>query len=335
MTDRWWEKDIPKAGGDAPTAGGTDDQWWKKDKPAEQAAGTPWYGQIGRGLARGVAGLATSVEDIMPSTGILGGALPGLPEDVVKTRQQASGELRKFANAPAEGPLESGGRLVGQIAPTLLIPGIGATSALGSLAERAAIGGIAGGLQPTEAGTAASHIPGAVGGAATAGMLRGATELGGLALQQLSKVGGRGVVGRGMRHVFLTSPLAGIIHKTTGLGWAYSLPIAAAMVEGGMSYGAARRAFGPGAGAGRQTTAGAAIGRLAGGAAGAIAGGGNGQEPRQAPRSTPAQADRQTTGRSGDGRNRNNFPTAAERFDRRWSALGDLQSAQSEERETR
>jgi hypothetical protein len=65
----------------------------------------------------------------MPSTGILGGALPGLPEDVVAARKEPSGELRKFANAPAESGWESTGRVAGQIAPTLLITGIGAESA--------------------------------------------------------------------------------------------------------------------------------------------------------------------------------------------------------------
>ena len=65
---------------------------------------------------------------------------------------------------------ESVGRFVG--GPTLLIPGIGAKSALGQVAGRVAAGAIAGGLQPTTEHTAASSSPRAIAGAGTAGVLR-------------------------------------------------------------------------------------------------------------------------------------------------------------------
>ena len=59
------------------------------------------------------------------------------------------------------------------------------------------------------------------------------------------------------------------------------------------------------------------------------------REPRSETREPPAKPSQSPARRSREADDRGNRPTAAERFDRRWSALGDLQSAQSEERETR
>jgi len=72
-----------------------------------------------------------------------------------------------------------------------------------------------------------------------------------------------------------------------------------------------------------------------GGTLGYKARGSDDKEPRSDTRGPPAKASEPPAGRSREADDRGNRPTAAERFDRRWSALGDLQSAQSEERETR
>ena len=112
-------------------------------------------------VRRDAAGLVESIHDFDPLN-----LLP-MPEASRRAREEMHRPVREFAEAPSEGPAESVGRFVGKDGPSLLI-GIGAESALGQVAERAAAGAIAGGLRPTTEHTAASHLPGAITGAGTA-----------------------------------------------------------------------------------------------------------------------------------------------------------------------
>jgi hypothetical protein len=162
VTDPELLKQLNAPGGTKPV---TDPELLKQLNAPEEPESRAW--QFTRGAGRGIAGLLQSAGEILPDPmDLIHG---GLPEDAKKAREQAKGELRKFTDAPDKSGWETGGRLTGQIAPFALFPGVGAESALGSIAERAAIGGIAGGLQPTAEHTAASHIPGAAGGAVVGG----------------------------------------------------------------------------------------------------------------------------------------------------------------------
>src|SRR5215475_10753184 len=152
--------------------------------------------QVVRGAGRGLAGVIQRAGEILPDPMDMMGLRP-TDERSVKARKQASEELHKFTDAPSASGWETGGRIAGQTLPFAFMPGVGATSTLGSIAERAAIGGVAGGLQPTEAHTAASHLPGAIAGAVTGGAGRA--------------IGGRGsglagaLSTRGVTHAGLTA----------------------------------------------------------------------------------------------------------------------------------
>lgn len=118
----------------------------------------------GRGVARGAAGIVSSVGDVLPSFG------PANPE-----RGKA---LREFATAPTEGA-ESVGQFAGSVAPFMVAPELaGARAAMAiapyvgrlapsliRIANSALKGGAAGGAQPTQSGTAGSHLDNAVRGA--------------------------------------------------------------------------------------------------------------------------------------------------------------------------
>ena len=222
--------------------------------------------------ARGAAELVESIHDFDPLN-----LLP-MPEASLRAREEMHRPVRELAEAPSEGPAESVGRFVGKVGPTLLIPGIGAESALGQVAERVAAGAIAGGLPPTTEHTVANHLSGALAGAGTAGILSGGAQLGGATLRSIA---GASPLVRFGAHALIVPPLAHAIHSSTGLPYDYSYDIAAAV-----AWGLARRGVMiPGQGG--PTTSGAALGRIAGGTAGAatsaIKAGRNGQQDRAKP----------------------------------------------------
>jgi hypothetical protein len=225
---------LKQLGGDQDTRVNDPELLKQLDAPAES---TPWYGQLARGAARGVAGLVQSAHEVLPQipyvTSIPDSALTPRASEA---RKAAEGELRKFTDAPSEGAWETGGRLAGQYGPMLLIPGVGAESALGSIAERAAIGGVAGGLQPTTEHTAASHIPGAVAGATTGAAGRALTQAG-VPLGYLAAATGGHTVGGHVARAAAEQPIEWAL---TGLGVdqktarKYAGTIAAALFAAGL-----------------------------------------------------------------------------------------------------
>jgi hypothetical protein len=94
------------------------------------------------------------------------------------------------------------------------------------VAERAAAGAI---VQPTTEHTAANHLPGAIAGAGTAGVLSGGAQLG---VTTLHSIAGAGPLGRFAAHAALVPPLAHAIHSSTRLRYDYSYESAAAVALG-------------------------------------------------------------------------------------------------------
>jgi hypothetical protein len=136
---------------------------------------------VGRGAARGLAGLASTVSDISPWS-------PKLPDDPV----------RKFAAAPSANFAESAGRFAGETVPFMFQPELGAsraiypvvsrvmgwgpaqrvvTGALSRGVEGAAQGATSGFMQPTESRTRQSHLENAKTGALAGGALGGISRL--------------------------------------------------------------------------------------------------------------------------------------------------------------
>jgi hypothetical protein len=92
--------------------------------------------------------------------------------------------------------------------------------------QRAAAGAIAGGLRPTTEHTAATHLPGAITGVETVGVLSGGAQLGGTTLRSIACAD---PLSRFAVHAALVPPLAHAIHSSTGLRYDYSYEIAAAV----------------------------------------------------------------------------------------------------------
>jgi hypothetical protein len=202
----------------------------KLEPPKAEPSSRLW--QVIRGGGRGIASLLQSANEILPDVGSL---IP-LPERSKEAKRKGQEELRKFTDAPSESGWETGGRLAGQTLPLMFMPGLGATSVGGSIAERAALGAVAGGLQPTPAHTATSHIPGAIAGGVTAGGGRALTSYGGPTLEWLSQN-----LGKGTNRAVLGAVLEQPIEQALKLGGMsdkdarkYSVMVSGALIASGL-----------------------------------------------------------------------------------------------------
>lgn len=110
---------------------------------------------FGRGMGKGLVGDVVGAGQLLDPIGQY--IAPGATNAVEK----AGKGVKDWATAPSSSASESIGNFAGGAAPFMLAP----EAALGSLAARAGMGAVAGGLQPTESGTAGSHAAGMAGGA--------------------------------------------------------------------------------------------------------------------------------------------------------------------------
>jgi hypothetical protein len=134
------------------------------NRPPQQGSGDGGGGdddnigkQIVRGLARGGAGVVSSLGDYLPS---FAPSVPGRGE-----------ALRQFATAPTSG-VESAAKFAGGVLPFVAQPEIGAGRALAAvapwagrtlptlarMAEEGIRGGAAGAFEPTKGGSVSSHL---------------------------------------------------------------------------------------------------------------------------------------------------------------------------------
>lgn len=263
-----------------------------------------------RGVARGAAGLATTVEDILPEGGPLGSLMPGLPEEARTARKKASEQLHDFATAPSSGAAKSIGRFGGEVLPFLFQPelGIGRYAAgrfaptLAKLAERAVQGASGGFAQPTEGRTLESHARNA--------------ELGARTGAALSAIGGTlGTnIGRYLAGQLTRLGISGGMHAAGAPGWSFLAPW---LVHGGYYSPLSRYARMAAGGVGRGVSKLAGPG---GAVTGQVSGGGKSdadRRPAESPR-PPVRPDRETAGRSGKS-GRDYVPAASQRTDSRWS----------------
>ena len=82
---------------------------------------TPFYWQIPRGFARGLAGVASQAGEL--ASGIPGVEALSRKADPFPTKAPATSSLKKFASTPGESWVEDLSKAAGEMAPTALIPG--------------------------------------------------------------------------------------------------------------------------------------------------------------------------------------------------------------------
>lgn len=128
--------------------------------------------QFNRGVGQAMAGGAVGLLDLARQTPYVGQYLPAPPE-----------KERAFARAPSQSWTQTGGRVLGEVAPFLAAPelriGAGAASAVprvaGKMVEGGIYGGAGGATAPTEHGSggeiAGSAAKGAAAGATLSGLL--------------------------------------------------------------------------------------------------------------------------------------------------------------------
>jgi hypothetical protein len=116
----------------------------------------PEWAKFGRGVERGVSGAAANISRFLPG--------PIITEPFLKG-------AREFGAGGEHEGSEQTGRITGEIGSTLMIPGLGATSILGRLAEAAMMGGAGGLMTPADSteDTAKNIGVGGTAAAATSG----------------------------------------------------------------------------------------------------------------------------------------------------------------------
>jgi hypothetical protein len=147
MADDPWGKYLthPDAGKTDPPA--SDESWTGSAVTAAK--------DFGVGLGKGAVGDVVGAGQLLDPIGQY--VAPGATTAI----EQAGKGVKDWATGPSGSTAESIGRFGGGALPFMLAP----EAALGSLATRAGVGALAGGVQPTESGTAGSHVAGMAGGA--------------------------------------------------------------------------------------------------------------------------------------------------------------------------
>jgi hypothetical protein len=110
---------------------------------------------FGKGMAKGAVGDVVGAGQLLDPIGQY--IAPG----TTTALEKAGKGVKDWATGPSESTAESIGRFGGGALPFMFAP----EAALGTLAGRAGFGALAGGAQPTESGTAGSHLAGMAGGA--------------------------------------------------------------------------------------------------------------------------------------------------------------------------
>jgi hypothetical protein len=150
MADDPWGKYLthPDAGQtDPPAASGDDESLTGSALSAAK--------DFGVGLGKGAVGDVVGAGQLLDPIGQY--IAPGATTAIEK----AGKGVKDWATGPSASTAESIGRFGGGALPFMFAP----EAALGSLAGRAGFGALAGGAQPTESGTAGSHLAGMAGGA--------------------------------------------------------------------------------------------------------------------------------------------------------------------------
>jgi hypothetical protein len=133
-----------------------------KSRPPPAKDDESWTGSavtaakdFGSGMAKGAVGDVVGAGQLLDPIGQY--IAPG----TTTALEKAGKGVKDWATGPSGSTAESIGRFGGGALPFMFAP----EAALGTLAGRAGFGALAGGAQPTESGTAGSHLAGMAGGA--------------------------------------------------------------------------------------------------------------------------------------------------------------------------
>jgi hypothetical protein len=165
-----WSQYLKKPAPASPSSG--DDDWSQFTKqPASPSlggeiltGGEDFAKGVGKGALGDVVGLGQVAERGLDAVSGGGGSAAvkrGL-DAIVPGTSSALHDVKEITTAPSSGFMEGAGNVVGGALPFAFAP----EAALGSLARRAAWGGLSGMAQPTESGSALSHLAGGAAGAA-------------------------------------------------------------------------------------------------------------------------------------------------------------------------
>ena len=202
--------------------GATQDQAWRilqgqlGPQPTQgPEAGRSWIENLARGVGEGVVGDIVGAGQLASEAARFNPLIPNARVDPVADLKRefpavasAARAVKEWAMRPTASTAERLGRIGGGALPAMFVPELG----LGRIAQAAMESGVAAGLEPTQTGTASSHLTAAGEGALAGGALRGA----GAGLNAAAPY-----FGRVARHVAATAPTAAIEGAATHLGMPY------------------------------------------------------------------------------------------------------------------